>query len=53
MQRLLILAYKTEQRYSKPALLVPTEYHKNTIRSRGYSGFSYLFGVPISYHEEQ
>lgn len=52
-QRLLILAYKAEQKYNTPALLIPTEYHKNTIRSRGYSWFSYLFGVPIPYHEQK
>lgn len=53
MQRLITLEYKAEQKYKKPVLIVPTEYHKNTIRSRGYSGFSYLFGVPIFYHEEK
>lgn len=53
IQRLLQLARRAEQKYHKHTLLVPTEYHKNTIRSRGYTGFSYLFGVPIPYHEEQ
>lgn len=53
IQRLLQLTWRAEQKYAKHTLLVPTEYHKNTIRSRGYSWFSYLFGVPISYHEEQ
>jgi GT2 family glycosyltransferase len=53
IQRLLQLARRAEQKYATHALLVPTEYHKNTIRSRGYSWFSYLFGVPIPYHEEQ
>jgi glycosyltransferase involved in cell wall biosynthesis len=53
IQRLLVLEYKATQKYNQSVLIVPTEYHKNTIRSRGYSGFSYLFGVPIPYHEEQ
>lgn len=53
IQRLLQLERKTEQKYKKHVLIVPTEYHKNTIRSRGYSSFSYLFGVPIPYHEEK
>jgi|GEM_PF-1414727 len=53
IQRLIQLERRAQEKYKKPVLIVPTEYHKNTIRSRGYSGFSYLFGVPIPYHEEK
>jgi len=53
IQRLLQLDRRAQEKYKKPALIVPSEYHKNTIRSRGYSGFSYLFGVTIPYHEEK
>ena len=53
VKRLSILVKNAKEKYQQEPLIVPTEYHRNAVRSRGYSGFSYLFGIPISYHEEQ
>lgn len=53
VERLLSLENDVMQKYRKHPLIMPTEYHKNSIRSRGYRGFSYVFGVPIPYHEQK
>ncbi len=53
IQRLSTLVHNAKMKYNQEPLIVPTEYHKNTIRSRGYSGFSYLFGIPVAYHEQK
>jgi glycosyltransferase involved in cell wall biosynthesis len=53
IQRLQTLSINTKEKFNTDCLIVPTEYYKNIIRSRGYRWFSYLFGIPLAYHEEK
>jgi len=53
MQRMAEICLLIQNTYHTYPLCVPTEYHKQSIRSRGYRTFSYLFGLPIPYHEER